>query len=196
VRDSTGDGERLQRKQRAKCRAADSRRKRKGVESQVSLGALTASQAEFVLEYEANGRNATSAYLKCHPGCRSRAAAAVEGSRTLRNPNVVRVLERIRAERATRLAMAADEAAALLAICARADIRAAYDHNGRRLPVHEWPDELAGAVKVVKADGTIVLHDGLKARITILQMHGRLRPTQLESQFDHVAYLAALSRRR
>ena len=157
---------------------------------------LTPAQTEFILEYEANGRNATTAYLKAHPGCRSRAAAAVEGSRTLRNPNVVRAIDRIRAERATRLSMAADEAAALLAIRARADIRFAYDDAGNRLPVHEWPDEFAQAVRTVKADGTIVLHDALKACITILQMHGKLRSTAKEAvQFDHLAYLAALSRR-
>lgn len=157
---------------------------------------LTPAQTEFILEYEANGRNATSAYLKAHPSCRSRAAAAVEGSRTLRNPNVVRALELIRADRAARLNMAADEAAALLAIRARADIRLAYDDAGKLLPVRDWPDEFASAVKAFKPDGTIVLHDGLKACITVLQMHGKLRSTAKEAvQFDHLAYLAALSRR-
>lgn len=164
--------------------------------AEVEWTSLTASQREFLLEYESNGRNATTAYLKAHPGCSSRAAAAVEGSRTLRNPNVVRALERIRADRAARLNMAADEAAALLAIRARADIRFAYDDAGKLLPIHEWPDEFAHAVKTVKADGTIVLHDALKACITILQMHGKLRSTAKEAvQFDHLAYLAALSRR-
>ncbi len=159
------------------------------------LRALTTTQAAFILEYEANGWNATRAYMRTHPNCRSAGAAAVEGMRTLRNPKVARALEQVRKDRAMRLAMDADEAAMLIAICARADIRHAYDHDGRLLPVQEWPDEFARAVKTIKPDGTIVLHDGLKACITILQMHGRLRPAAAESRFDHVGYLAALSRR-
>lgn len=157
---------------------------------------LSVAQTAFILEYEANGRNATRAYLRAHPRCRSNAAAAVEGCRTLRNPNVAKALDEIRSDRAKRLSMAADEAAMRVAICARANIRNAYDNDGILLPVHEWPDVLALAVKAVKPDGTIILHDALKACITILQMHGKLRPTVDVNHFDHVGYLAGKARAR
>ena len=57
---------------------------------------LTATQAQFILEYEANGRNATAAYLRTHPKCVSRAAAAVNGLKTLRLANVAAAVKQLR----------------------------------------------------------------------------------------------------
>ena len=157
---------------------------------------LTPTQVAFVLAYEANGWNATQAYLRTHPNCRSSGAAAVEGLRTLRNPKVARVLEQTRKDRARRLNMDADEAAMLTAIRARADIRLAFDHNGKPVAPVDWPDELAKAVKTLRPDGTIVLLDQQRATETILQMHGKLRSTVAVNHFDHVAYLAGKQRAR
>ena len=151
---------------------------------------LTGTQARFILEYEANGRNATRAYMRTHPNCRSAGAAAVEGLRTLRNPKVARVLEQVQKDRARRLTMDADEAAMLTAIRARADLRLAFNHNGELLAPGDWPDELAKAIKSYKPDGTIVLLDQQRATETILQMHGKLKSTVAVNHFDHVAYLA------
>lgn len=151
---------------------------------------LTATQAEFILLYEANGRNAGAAYKATHPGIRSNAAAWVNGSRMLRNTKVARALERLRADRVNRLNMDADEAAMLVSMAARADLRLAYDHEGKLLPPSQWPDEFAKAVKGIKADGSIILHDGLKARETVLQMAGKLKSTVDVNHFDHIGYLA------
>lgn len=154
---------------------------------------LTAKQAMFCLEYEANGRNAARAYLKSHPGA-SLATAYVNGCRMLRNAKVARTLTQLRADRVKRLNMDADEAAMLTAISARADIRLAYDGEGKMLPPDQWPDEFAKAVKSIKADGTIVLHDQQKARETVLLMAGKLKQTVDVNHFDHIGYLAGKTR--
>lgn len=155
---------------------------------------LTATQAEFILLYEANGRNAGAAYKATHPGIRSNAAAWANGSRMLRNAKVKRALEQLRKDRVARLSMDADEAAMLTAITARADIRLAYDQDGKPLDPKDWPDEFAKAVKSIKADGTIVLHDSQKARETILLMAGKLKQTVDVNHFDHLGYLAGKTR--
>jgi phage terminase small subunit len=154
---------------------------------------LTATQAEFILEYEANGRNAARAYQRTHPNA-SMATSYVQGVRCLRSPKIARALEQLRKDRVKRLNMDADEAAMLTAITARADIRLAYDAEGKPLPPAEWPDEFAKAVKSIRADGSIVLHDSQKARETILLMAGKLKQTVDVNHFDHLAYLAGKTR--
>lgn len=49
---------------------------------------LTAQQAIFLAEYVTNGRNATQAYLKAYPACKSAATAAVSATRLLRKDNI------------------------------------------------------------------------------------------------------------
>jgi phage terminase small subunit len=154
---------------------------------------LTATQAEFCLEYESNGRNAARAYLKTHPGA-SLATAYVQGCRCLRNPKIIRTLEQLRADRVKRLNMDADEAAMLTHITARADIRLAFGADGKMLPPEQWPDEFAKAVKSIRADGSIVMHDATKARELVLQMAGKLVQKVDVNHFDHIGYLAGKTR--
>ena len=150
---------------------------------------LTAAQAMFCLEYEANGRNAARAYAKSHPGAQL-STCYVNGCRMLRNAKVARTLVQLRADRVKRLNMDADEAAMLTSISARADIRLAFGPDGKMLPPDQWPDEFAKAVKSIKADGTIVLHDQQKARETVLLMAGKLKQVVDVNHFDHLGYLA------
>jgi phage terminase small subunit len=157
---------------------------------------LTATQAEFILEYEANGRNATNAYLKTHPGCSSRQAAAVQGLRTLRNPKVAHALAALRKNRYKRLNMDADEAVMLTSMRARADFGLAFDEKGERLPLAQWPLELRVAIKGIKADGSITLVDPQQATRTILEMAGKLKQTVDVNHFDHVGYLAQKQREK
>lgn len=103
--------------------------------------------------------------------------------------------ERRRKERWKRLEMTAAEAAALIALRARADIGQAFDETGEMLPVHRWPEELRLAVKSVRGEH-VTLHDGLKACEVVLQMHGTLKHAVDVRHFDHVAYLASKSEGR
>lgn len=132
----------------------------------------------FLREYDANGGNGTRAYLASHPNCTNRRTAAVQAARLLTKPNIQEVL-RVRAEaRWKRVAMSGDEAAALVAADARADIRELYDDRGHLLPMQAWPDSIARSVKAIRPgkDGTtVVLNDSLAARRIILEQTGRLK---------------------
>jgi hypothetical protein len=154
---------------------------------------LGLKQSRFVAEYLANGFNATRAYFASHPHCRSEAAASVGGHRTLRNAKVQRAISAEQADRFRRLKMDGDEAMALLAVIARANIADAFDRTGAMLPVHQWPLTLQLAVKSVKSS-SITLHDGLKACELIARAAGRLSPKRSGIDgFDHVTYLAGLN---
>lgn len=147
----------------------------------------------FVAAYIGNGGNATRAYLEIHPDV-ARTTAAAEGWKLLRNPQIRKAVDEARAERLEALQMGADEAMALIAVSARADIADAYDENGKVLPVQQWPETLRLAVKSIRpgVDGKdiITLHDGLHARSLIAASHGKLKAT-LELKFDHAKYLGA-----
>jgi len=158
------------------------------------MKALTAKQAEFILEYEANGRNATNAYMRTHPNCTSRSSAAVEGMRTLRKPHVAHALAGLRKNRVQRLSMQADEAAMLTGMRARANLAHAFGTDGKLLPFTEWPLELQVALKSIKADGSVTLLDQQQATRTVLEMAGKLKQTVDINMFDHVGYLAAKQR--
>jgi len=160
--------------------------------------ALTDRQRHFILAYEANGHNGARAYMALHPGANA-GTAATEAYRTLRKPHVSKELDRRRQERWQRLEMTAEEAAALVAIRARADIGQAFDENGVMLPVTMWPEELRLAVKSIKPGpygDTITLHDGLRACELVLQMAGKLKQVVALQHFDHVGYLASKSEGR
>lgn len=166
---------------------------------------LTSTQRAFVAELLANGLNATRAYKATHPRCTSDQAARVEGSRTLALPHVAAAIAQRQAARWQRLQMDGDEAMALIALSARADILDAYgpapatageaaNDDLVLLPVSRWPERLRLAVKAVKADGSIVLHDALRARELVATATGRIRSkVDVAHSFDHAAMLAALT---
>lgn len=146
------------------------------------LEALSPEDRTFVLAYLANGGNGTRAYLAAHPEAKV-TTAATEAWKRLRNPEIRRALEAQRAELWRRLEMSAEEALALVALSARADIADIYGPDGRMLPVHEWPDSFRLAVRGIefkKSGPKITLHDGLRAREIVLTAAGRLR-----QQHDH-----------
>lgn len=132
--------------------------------------------ARFIREYDANGGNGTQAYRASHPGNESTNAAATGACRLLRNSQVKAEVKRLEAARFVRLQMAGDEALALVAMVARADIRELFDEDtGALLPPHLWPDSIAPSVKAVRADGSVTLHDALAARRMILEKSGTLK---------------------
>ena len=91
--------------------------------------------------------------------------------------------------------MDGDEAMALLAVIARADLAEAFDPDtGAMLAVDQWPLTLRLAVKSVKG-AAITLHDSLKACEIIARAAGRLRNDRTRgATFDHAAYLSNLER--
>lgn len=177
----------------AQERRARAARARAGKAAKHDPNGLTGFQELFVAEYLANGGNATAAYRSAHNGGVKDSTAASEASKLLRVPKIRARVDAGRQERFRRLAMEGDEAIALLSLRARADIRQCFDEKGKLLPLAELPDTVALAVKSVKADGTLVLHDGLKAAELMAIATGRLKNTlNLNHTFDHARHLAGL----
>ena len=147
----------------------------------------SASDERFVREYDANGGNGTRAYLAAHPTVR-RTTAAAEAYRLLRKPEIQTRLAALRAARWKRLEMDADEATALVGLRARANIRDAYDAEGKLLPIEQWPESLQLAVRAIKPGpfgDTLTLYDALKACEIVLTMTGKLTVKHQHDKHQH-----------
>lgn len=155
--------------------------------------AISDADAEFVLTYLANGRNATAAYKAAHPRASQR-TAEVNGSRTLRKTEVAAFLKQQEADRRARLQMDGDEALEGITRIARADPRRLFRDN-RLMPISEWPDDAADCVKALKPTpfGTsVVLYDKLKARELMAINAGKIRQrVDHKHTFDPAEYLGA-----
>lgn len=158
--------------------------------------ALEPLEREFVALYQANGGNATQAYLGIHPHARY-GTARVEGCRLLAKPNVRTAVDRERLARWKRIQMEAGEALELLAARARGNIGELFNEKGELLAVHLWPKWMLVCVKSYKPDpdggpAYVVLHDGLRALELVLTIEGKLRnKLDVAHSFDLEAYLAA-----
>jgi hypothetical protein len=131
-----------------------------------------------VHEYDGNGGNGTRAYLATHPKCVTIRGAAVGASRLLRNAKVRGLLETLQRARWKRLQMSGDEALALVAGDARADLRELYDDHGTVLNPRDWPDSVARSVKSYRTGlggASVTLNDQLAARRMILEQTGTLK---------------------
>lgn len=155
----------------------------------------TVSEVErlFALEYLANGRNASQAWASLHPKAK-RSTCSVEGSKCLGKPTVQQFIATQDAARHARLIMEADEALEGITRLARADPRRLFKDN-RLLPIEQWPDIEADAVKAIKpgVNGTtLVFYDKLDARKTMAINGGKLRShVEHEHHFPHLELLGA-----
>ena len=134
--------------------------------------------------------NVTRAYQLAYPKS-SPASACTSGHRLLRNARVREAVESGRKARLSRYGMEADEAMKRLALIGRADIRLIFDADGTILPVQEWPEEIALAVRAIKVNafGTSVsLENRLSALEVIASAGGKLGQSQAP-QTDVLALL-------
>lgn len=169
------------RKARKRGRRSTSRRpdvgtKRQAVELAGTIGDLTLQMESFVRLYDAYLGNGARAYADSHPDCKSYNAACVGASVALRIPKVREKIDALRLARYKRMQMEGDEALALVAMDARADIRGLYDHDGKLLPPHLWPDDIAASVEAVDVvNGKVKLASKSAARRTVLEQTGRIK---------------------
>jgi hypothetical protein len=158
--------------------------------------ALRPKDLLFIEAYVNNGGNATAAYRACiAPKVTTDNTAAVEGWKLLRTPKIAAVLEKRRQERFKKLQMEGDEALALIALRARADLADAYDSKGKLLPFHQWPEALRLACRTrCDKDGNVEVQfpDGLKAAELMAIATGKLKTSQNVIVFNHAEYLAGL----
>jgi phage terminase small subunit len=143
------------------------------------LKGLEPAEAEFCLQYLANGFNATAAYRSAHPTCTS-ASARQLGSRMLTKVHIRAFLGNELEAHWKAQRMSGDEALGRVALDARADIRLLFDAQGKFLPPQRWPDEIANSIESfeLKADGSVKvkLVSKSQARRRILEQAGLLRP--------------------
>lgn len=139
---------------------------------------LPHAHATFVKHYVANGGNGTRAYLAAYPRARSINGAAENAYKLRKLRSVQAAIAAAQAELWKQQQMDAEEATALIANDARADIRELYDDDGELLPIRQWPDSIALSVKLIRPgkDGpTVVLNDSQAARRLIAEMTGKLK---------------------
>jgi len=155
---------------------------------------LNEAQHAFCLEYLANGFNASAAYKAAY-GVDHDPTARTNGHRLLTNADVKAFVARQLEQRWTAAQMSADEALALVASDARADVRVLYDEKGKLLPVQDWPDAIACSVESIeeKPDGSfkVKLTSKLAARRMILEVHRRLKAPGESDTADALAALLA-----
>jgi hypothetical protein len=134
--------------------------------------------------------NVTRAYLAAYPGCKPQ-SAAVSGQRLLRNAKVAEAVKEGRARRLRELGMDADEAMQRIAIIGKLDVRQLFDHEGKMLPVQDWPDEVALVVKGLeeKELGTKVSFDSRLAALELIAVAGGKLAAKKELQVDVLALL-------
>lgn len=132
----------------------------------------------FALCYLANGQNVTAAYKEAYPGMKSDNGAAVNGSKLLTNAQIARFIEARLEKVLAKHEATADEAMEVITRVTRVDVRKIYDAKGKPIPVKDWPDELALAVKSIKGDGTIVFYDKMRGAELIAEAAGRIRKSK------------------
>ena len=105
---------------------------------------LTLKERLFVLEYQANGGNATQAAIAAGYSAK---CAAVQGSQNLRKPKIRAFLEgRLKQGKVGELELTIERLEEELARIALLDPRRAYDKDGRLLSVPEMPEDVARAL--------------------------------------------------
>lgn len=120
----------------------------RGPEQGTPPGELTARQKKFVEEYQVD-TNATAAAIRS--GYSPTHADAV-GSRLSRHPPVADALARLAADRAQKAEIDGIRVLREAALIALADIREAYDDQGRLLPPHLMPEQIARAIQAIETD--------------------------------------------
>lgn len=163
-------------------------------------GPLRPQHKLFALVYMGNGNNARLAYNEAMPGKRRDSVTDACASRLLSSAKVKAFIEAqtvrfLRAAEAT-----AEEAMEVITRTIRVDPRLLIDkrdgpNKGKPLPLEDWPDDLALVVKRIKANGEVEFYDKMHAAELIAESHGKIKKKlDIAVTFDHVAYLAELSK--
>lgn len=160
------------------------------------LAGLKPAHKVFCLAYLANGSNAREAYTEAFPNPRRGQGSTDTCAWRLLKKVEVQAFIAARLARIERAVEAtADEAMEVISRTLRLDPRLLLDEKGKPKPMQDWPDEVALVVKSVKADGSVVFYDKMRAAELIGESHGRIKKKlDISLAFDHVKHLADKSR--
>lgn len=110
--------------------------------------ALSAKQRLFVKEYLKSGNAARAAKAAGY----SAKVAETNGPRLLRNAQIKKAVDEGMARVTAKAELTAAEVLAEIRKLAFADLRKAFDKDGKLLPLHEMPDEVGIALQGVETD--------------------------------------------
>lgn len=115
----------------------------------MSVAAMADRERLFAEAYLSNKQRGDLAaiavgYAKTH--------AKVQGNRMLKRPTVQALIRARQDEIAKTYRLTTDSVMAELSKIVHADPRKLFDENGAMLPIHEWPDDMAGAVASIEID--------------------------------------------
>ena len=136
---------------------------------------FTPAQYEFAITYLANGFNASAAARVAYPN-QTAASALSQGYENLIKPHIRQWILAQLEDRWKATHMSGDEALSRVSSDARADIRMLFDAEGKMLPPHQWPDEIADSVESFEQEkGKVKLVSKGNARRTILEVTGKVK---------------------
>lgn len=119
------------------------------VKQGTSKEAAAARKAVFVEAFIANGGNATQAAITAGY---SEKTAGSQGQRLLKDVEISKALGERQQKLAEKHALTTESVIAELSKIVHADPRKLFRDDGSMIPVHEWPDGMAGAVASVEVD--------------------------------------------
>lgn len=109
---------------------------------------LTAKQRRFADEYLID-LNATAAYKRAGYAAEGN-SAEVNASRLLSNAKVAEYIQAAMDERSQETKIDANKVLSEIGKLAFADIRKVFDSEGRLLPIHQLPDEIAASISSIE----------------------------------------------
>lgn len=121
------------------------------VKREVGKSTAAADQRKriFIEAYIANGENGTAAAITAGYSAKTAATAAC---RLLKIVKIQQELKERRVVLADKFSLTTESVLRELAMLVHADPRKAFDTDGKLLPVHEWPDEVAAMIASVDVD--------------------------------------------
>ena len=137
-----------------------------------SKKAAAERQARFVDAYLAHQENATRAYMAVF-GTKNYNTAAVEAHRLLKHPNVIKMLEKRRAELRAKYALTSDRVMCELARVSYFNPKRLVDVNGKAIPLQRLDDDTAAALSSIEVVETEVTGKGASKMVITRRMKGR-----------------------
>lgn len=161
--------------------------KSEGKEKLRGRNGLSLRQQVFVREYIANGGNATAAHIAA--GYKSTTPKTC-GCETRKIPAVAKEIDRIMRKNLKKLDVNAEKTIQAMANVAFLDPRKAFKADGSIVPIHELPDEVAGAISSISVRQTETgnvyeykFNDRCKAHDSLARHFGLYKPEEVKH--DH-----------
>ena len=112
---------------------------------------LSETEEAAAQEYVLNGGDQAKAWRKAHPRSRAKDKTVwEEASRLFSQPKVRARIAELRKQASERAVVSESMVLEETSKIAFADLRRVFDSTGALLPVHQWPDDVAGAISSIE----------------------------------------------